>query len=107
MALQKKERFVRPSLSVPSLVRTDSEGNPQDLDYKDILWQEPKTLTVLGLSKTRDLLDKGPKHSYQAVTAAQYILCDERANMYEAYIVVNKTLSGYQGQLFGIKTSPE
>lgn len=107
MALLKKERFVRPLLSVPIRVQTDSEGNPLTLVYKDILWKSEKNLTVLGQSKSTDLLSKGERPSYRAVSAQQYILCDEQANMYEGLIVVYKEPAGYSAQLTGLKTSPE
>lgn len=109
MALTKKERIKRKSLDPSVPVFVSDAGELLTVTYKDPLWAKEKTLTILGMSTADDLVNNNIPMDMliRLLSAKQYILSDESANMYEAYIEVSKaSKGGFTGLMKGIKSIP-
>lgn len=108
MALAIKERVRRPVLATPVNVEVDATGDPLRMVYKDPKWDKERALEVIGVSNSDDITDRNIKLDtlVKLIGARQYILCDDDANMYEAYIEISKTARGFVGTAKGFKTIP-
>lgn len=108
MTLPKKYRFKEPALKDKVRVNLNDKLEPENVRFKHTSWDAEKELKILGRSKESDLTPSSLPVDILAdlISSNQYILADNDANIYEAYIYVIKTDNGIVGWMNAIKTSP-
>ena len=109
MGLPGKER-IRPKAIDPIRVSLNIDREPYgEVRYKDELWDNERVLTIKGRNKEgKDLIPNDIPFDEMADidNVGQYFLFDDEMNVYEAFILVKKTDSGYIGLMKAIKSKP-